>query len=74
LTQDKDKAVIKKNIKKRGRTYEQNIGVKYLNDVAKNYRKGINSLDSVNVLNIIIDKYHKGLSKELINSIKKSIQ
>lgn len=65
---------IKKNIKKRGRTYEQNIGVKYLNDVAKNYRKGINSLDSVNVLNIIIDKYHKGLSKELINSIKKSIQ
>jgi len=62
---------LKKNIRSRGREYEQNIPEKYLDNLTKQYLKGLKSLDSTRVLIIPVKKYHSLLSSELIKIIKK---
>jgi deoxyguanosine kinase len=64
---------LKKNIKNRGRSYEQGISEKYLSKITKQYRKGIKQLSDIDVLEISIKEYDNKLNKRLIKRIKKAI-
>ncbi len=61
---------LQKNIRSRGRAYENNITAKYLSHIDERYITGIQKLDSPKKLVITIKKYKAGLNKELIKNIK----
>lgn len=61
---------LKQNVLSRGRQYEKNISVKYLNEVGKQYLKGIKEMNTSKKLLISIKKYDSGLNQELIKRIK----
>lgn len=60
---------LQKNIKKRGRPYEQKISSKYLDKIEKQYKKGIKQIKVPNVLEIKINHYYKNLEVDSINFI-----
>jgi 2-amino-4-hydroxy-6-hydroxymethyldihydropteridine diphosphokinase len=64
---------LKKNIKSRGRIYEQKIQETYLQQVSEQYLKGLKKLDSVEKLVIPVKSYTPQLNEELIKTIKNHI-
>ncbi len=58
-----------RNIEKRGRDYEKNIGKKYLLSVSKNYEEGLKKLEKIPVLEFSIDKYSSKITKEIVNLV-----
>lgn len=63
-----------RNIRKRGRKYENGISIDYLRKVEKTYRKGLNELGTIPRLNIKIGKYEKNLTSSLLSQIKKELK
>lgn len=64
---------LQKNIKIRGRAYEMALSPKYLQNIGKEYEKGLKTLNNVPVLRFKIAQYKPGIYKELIKTIKKAI-
>lgn len=64
---------LKKNIKARGRVYEQKIPESYLEKVGEQYLKGLEKLDYVEKLIIPVKNYTSELNNELIKTIKNYI-
>jgi len=65
---------LKKNILKRGRTYETGIKDSYLKRVSLAYNKGFNELKQKHILEFEIKYYHPGTEDEIIKSIKKYLK
>jgi deoxyguanosine kinase len=63
-------ANLKQNIKKRGRSYEQNISEAYLIKLEKQYEKGLKKIKNIRLLNIPIQYYHPRLEVESVKKIK----
>jgi len=61
---------LKKNIRARGRVYEQQITESYLDKVGQQYLKGLRKLESIESLVIPVKNYVPGLNSELIKTIK----
>ena len=61
---------LKRNIKKRGRPYEQNISEAYLVDLERQYEKGLKKIKDVEQLRISIPHYHPKLELESVRKIK----
>ncbi|MCE3227778.1 MAG: folK [Bacteroidetes bacterium] len=64
---------LKKNIKTRGRSYEQKIPVNYLERVTQQYNKGMKKLKGPKKLVIPVRSYHPHLNSELIKTIKNAL-
>ncbi|MBA3665594.1 MAG: 2-amino-4-hydroxy-6-hydroxymethyldihydropteridine diphosphokinase [Bacteroidetes bacterium] len=64
---------LKKNIRARGRAYEQNIKSGYLDEIGKQCKKGISKLDGIETLVIPIRNYNLELNSALIKTIKNHI-
>jgi deoxyguanosine kinase len=71
---DTDLKNLKKNIKKRGRPYEQSIESAYLKTLSAEYKKGLKKIRGIPQLNIHIKRYHPGLEKDSIKLIEKHIK
>jgi len=61
---------LQKNIRERGRSYEQEISDKYLEDVGAQYLKGIRKLENIKKLILPVKTYNKNTCRELIKTIK----
>ncbi|MGZ3919748.1 MAG: 2-amino-4-hydroxy-6-hydroxymethyldihydropteridine diphosphokinase [Bacteroidia bacterium] len=64
---------LKKNIRTRGRAFEQDIKPSYLNEVAEHYLKGLKKLHTIETLIIPIKNYTPELNSTLIKTIKNHI-
>ncbi len=60
---------LKQNIKKRGRHYEQSITGDYLQQITKQYSKGIKKIKVDNILQLNIKTYDVNLETDAINYI-----
>jgi deoxyguanosine kinase len=65
---------LKKNIKKRGRSYEQKIKSSYLKALSAEYDKGLKKIKHVPKLDIHVKAYHSGLEKDSITRIENYLQ
>jgi 2-amino-4-hydroxy-6-hydroxymethyldihydropteridine diphosphokinase len=64
---------LKKNIKTRGRAFEQKITGEYLDTVSAQYVKGLKKLKITKKLVIPVKEYHTELNSELIKTIKNAL-
>jgi deoxyadenosine/deoxycytidine kinase len=64
-----DIANLQKNIKKRGRSFEQKIDSAYLTKIEKQYKKGIKQIKVDNVLEITVENYYPKLEADVIEFV-----
>ncbi len=60
---------LQKNIKKRGRSFEQKIDSAYLTKIEKQYKKGIKQIKVDNVLEITVENYYPKLEADVIEFV-----
>ncbi|MES2678316.1 MAG: 2-amino-4-hydroxy-6-hydroxymethyldihydropteridine diphosphokinase [Bacteroidota bacterium] len=65
---------VEKNIRKRGRPYEEEIKNSYLRSVARSYKKGMKELGGIKKLVVPVKNYHQGLETELITVIENYVK
>lgn len=65
---------LKKNIKKRGRPYEQGIKLNYLKAVHQQYEKGFKNIGNISQKHVEITNYGKNTFKNLIKEIKSQLK
>jgi len=65
---------LKQNIKKRGRDYEQKISEDYLNNIGKQYGKGLSKISHIKTLNIAVNTYHPKLETASVKAINNFIK
>ena len=64
-----DIANLQKNIKKRGRSFEQKIESAYLTKIEKQYKKGIKQIKVDNVLEVTVENYYPKLETDVIEFV-----
>lgn len=55
------------NIEKRGRSYEKNIGKKYLQSVTENYASGLQKMKNIPVIEFCVGNYKPETVREMVN-------
>lgn len=60
---------LQKNIKKRGRNYEQKMDDAYLQKIEKQYKKGMKQVKIDNVLEVKIENYYPKLQADVIDFV-----
>jgi 2-amino-4-hydroxy-6-hydroxymethyldihydropteridine diphosphokinase len=63
-----------KNISSRGRTYESGITKSYLKQIKHEYEKGINKIQSADVIEIPIKTYHRRLQASMLKIIHRHLR
>lgn len=57
------------NIEKRGRSYEKNIGKRYLQSVSKSYNEGLKELEDIPVIEFRIETYGGKTNHTIVNEL-----
>ncbi|MDX2173784.1 MAG: deoxynucleoside kinase [Bacteroidota bacterium] len=65
---------LQKNIRKRGREYEQSISSSYLRKIEKQYKKGIKQIKVDNVLEVNVENYYPKLQADIIEFVNDFIK